>query len=76
MSTQSKKLVFWYNKDYNTMVWQRAEYIEDGPYIELTSGKYIVREIAQYGGRECEEGDFDTLKEALDKYYWLIENHT
>lgn len=70
-----KFLYFIHNRDNGRMLWQRAPYIEDGPYIEHTDGSFIVKEIESYGG-ETDDTYFITLKEALDHYYYILENHT
>jgi hypothetical protein len=73
-----KTLVCHYHPSSGNVFFQRAEYIEDGPYIkyECENEVFIVWEIPQYGGEERLEGVFSTLPEALERYYWIIENHT
>jgi hypothetical protein len=46
---------------------QRASYIEDGWYIEITGDEITLFEIPQYGGKEYEVGKYQTILEAIKK---------
>lgn len=46
---------------------QKAEYIEDGFYIEIEGKKITLFEIPMFGGEEKEIGEFATVIEAIEK---------
>jgi hypothetical protein len=48
-----------------SIIFQHAEYIEDGWYIELTDGVFVVREIPMGGGDEIIIGSCKSFNEAL-----------
>ena len=45
---------------------QRADYIEDGAYIEIVGTEITLYEIPQFGGEPYKIGNFTTIIEAIE----------
>lgn len=52
--------------DKDKITIQRSNYIEDGPYIEITGKEITLFEIPQYGGVAQRLGNFSTLLKAIE----------
>ena len=56
-----------YIHDDNKIQLQRADYIEDGWYIDIIGGKFLLYDITQYGGNEEFIEVYDSLISAIEK---------
>ena len=59
------KAIAHYHEESGIMTIQRAEYIEDGWYVEIGE-KFNVFEIPQYGGDPQHIAEYDNIKDAMD----------
>lgn len=58
--------------DNNKIIIQKAEYIEDGWYIEINNEGISLYEIPQFGGNPILIGQFSTINKAIEKAESLI----
>ena len=56
-----------YIHDNNKIQIQRADYIEDGWFIEIKDNMFLVYEIPQGGGNDEFIGTYDSLLSAIEK---------
>ena len=53
---------------YDTIIGQRARFIEDGEYIVIYQDKVELYSIPPYGGEETLVGTYKTIKELMDNF--------
>ena len=55
----------------NKIIIQRADYIEDGWYIEIVDNIITLYEIPLHGGKESKIGNYKTVIKAINAGYKL-----